>query len=155
MGLFMSQMLPDVLEYCIEAPVKIALEIKNFYILPSWEKARYYTDSDSLTTELIWTPPFSQGPGWVWLRPSWSSSPSPGGWAGGWVAPLPLSLKMSEQRRFSRCFLSWSEQHLTVQNENCEKWTVSDDYKKCTNKMIISDIWYISYLYLIWLALNY
>ena len=35
-------MLPDVLEYCIEAPVNIALEIKNFHILPSWEKAPYY-----------------------------------------------------------------------------------------------------------------
>ena len=38
MGLFMSQMLPDVLEYCIEAPVKITLEIKNFYIEPSEKK---------------------------------------------------------------------------------------------------------------------
>ena len=34
-------MLPDVLKYCIEAPVKIALEINNFYNLPSREKATF------------------------------------------------------------------------------------------------------------------
>ena len=53
MGLFMSQMLPDVLEYCIEAPVKIVLEIKNFYISPSLEKAPYRPVSDA-GNELPW-----------------------------------------------------------------------------------------------------
>ena len=38
--LFKSKKLLDVLEYGIEAPVKIALQLENFYILPSREKAR-------------------------------------------------------------------------------------------------------------------
>ena len=40
--LFKSKKLLDVLEYGIEAPVKIALQLENFYILPSREKAPYY-----------------------------------------------------------------------------------------------------------------
>ena len=39
--LFKSKKLLDVLEYGIEAPVKIALQLENFYILPSREKAPY------------------------------------------------------------------------------------------------------------------
>ena len=33
-GLFTFKMLPEVLEYCMEPPEKIALELENFYNLP-------------------------------------------------------------------------------------------------------------------------
>ena len=35
-------MLPEVLEYCMEPPEKIALELENFYNLPYRGKPPYY-----------------------------------------------------------------------------------------------------------------
>ena len=40
--LFTSKMLSDVLEYPVEVPDKLALQLENFYISPSREKALYW-----------------------------------------------------------------------------------------------------------------
>ena len=46
-------MLSDVLEYPVEVPDKLALQLENFYISPSREKAPYYT-TDTASLPLNW-----------------------------------------------------------------------------------------------------
>ena len=47
-------MLPEVLEYCMEPPEKIALELENFYNLPYRGKPPYYALSVFKNKELWW-----------------------------------------------------------------------------------------------------